>query len=78
MEIYKSLCYNNYMDKTKLNAFKDSTASPMHLRACIGNNTGVSVAERDTSISEGFRDVVDLCYKNIDNQKYTYTFQQAN
>ena len=59
------------MDKTKLNAFKDCTASPLHLRACNGNNTGVSVAERDTSISEGFRDVVDLCYKNIDNQKLT-------
>lgn len=65
MEIYNK----EIVDKLiQLNPF-NNVISPIKLRACVGNNSGVNVYSRDCSISCDFftpdYDINKICYKFI-------------
>ncbi len=53
-------------DILKLDPFKDYV-SAYRLRACVGDNSGVSVNSRDCSIIDGYKESVDFMIKHIDN-----------
>ena len=51
----------------KLDPFRKCISS-LNLRACVGNNSGISPNSRDCSIVEGYKDSVELLYENIKNK----------
>ena len=56
MEIYNK----EIVDKLiQLNPF-NNVISPIKLRACVGNNSGVNVYSRDCSILDGYNDAVKI------------------
>lgn len=55
-------------DLFQLNPFHDKISN-IHLRACVGNNSGISPNSRDCSIIDGYKDTVELLYKEISKNK---------
>lgn len=53
-----------------LNPF-NSAISPIKLRACVGNNSGVNVYSRDCSIIDGYNDAVNILIDSILNRNAT-------
>lgn len=67
MEIYNK----EIVDKLiQLNPF-NNVISPIKLRACVGNNSGVNVYSRDCSILDGYNDAVKILVDSILNNKAT-------
>lgn len=54
----------------QLNPF-NSAISPIKLRACVGNNSGVNVYSRDCSIIDGYNDAVNILIDSILNRNAT-------
>lgn len=52
----------------QLNPF-DNKVSNENFRACVGNNSGISPNFRDCSIIDGYKNTVDLLYKEISNNE---------
>ncbi len=48
----------------KINPFQDRISNTNY-RACVGNNSGISPNSRDCAIIDGYKENVDLLYKNM-------------